>query len=819
MSGTASVTVAAQPIATDFTFSPTSPTSGQDVTFTAATSGGTSPYSFSWDFGDSSPAGSGNPAHHIYTVASTTNFNVVLTVTDQNAITQTASHTVTVGPPAGFTVTVTCGSATVGKPVTCNATPNGGTGPFTFSWSAPGGSPATGTSASFTTTYSTKGTNTVSVTATDSGGATGPGSASVTVAGQALTVTATCPTSGLTAGKPFTCTVSASGGTAPYTGTGSISRTEQAKGTFTETFSVTDANSITASGTATVTVAAQPFTADFTFLPATPSSGQSVTFTASGTGGSSPYSFSWDFGDSSAPGSGSPVQHAYTVTSTTTFHVVLTATDANSATATATHDVTVTPGISGITVTVSCGSATAGKPVTCDASATGGTGTFTFSWSAPGGSPSTGSGASFTTTYSVKGTNSVTATATDSSGATGQGSASVLVSAQSLTTTFTVSPSSPPVGSPATFTATVTGGTAPYSFSWNFGDSFTGTGNPVQHTYSTAGRFNVTLTVTDANQVSTTASVTVTTTTAGQFTVDFAPKLTIVGNTAFVPLVTGGSSPFSCTWNFGDGSALATACLATHFYTNPGKFNVTLTATDSSGATASTFGPVRVQNAPRISGQQVQKRILPGQTENITITIRNFSSLTVEIALSVQIFDITGHANNLVTTLSNTFTVGPSSSMLVVLQWTPPSVVADYRDVAMISYSHSFGDLNGDGTSESVAGTSPFQSRRGFSVVMPSIIGQSVQEHIARGETENFLILVRNPTPYTANIVLTIQIFNITGHTNTLVTTLTQSVTLDPMSTTRVSLSYTPPPIVADYRDVAQISGTSFQSRRGFSVV
>jgi len=76
-----------------------------------------------------------------------------------------------------------------------------------------------------------------------------------------------------------------------------------------------------------------------------------------------------------------------------------------------------------------------------------------------------------------------------------------------LTASFAYSPSSPGTGQQVTFTATVSGGTPPYSRTWDFGDGSTGTGSPTTHTYGGPGSFTVTLNVKDnGSPVQTTSS-------------------------------------------------------------------------------------------------------------------------------------------------------------------------------------------------------------------------------------------------------------------------------------------------------------------------
>src|SRR5437016_13162124 len=71
-------------------------------------------------------------------------------------------------------------------------------------------------------------------------------------------------------------------------------------------------------------------------------------------------------------------------------------------------------------------------------------------------------------------------------------------SSAQLKASFSYTPTTPTVGQTVTFTATASGGTSPYSYSWNFGDGTTGTGSTATHAYSSAGTFNVAMTVKDS---------------------------------------------------------------------------------------------------------------------------------------------------------------------------------------------------------------------------------------------------------------------------------------------------------------------------------
>jgi PKD repeat protein len=554
--GTSSIIInpPAAPLVPDFTFDPSNPTAGKPVTLTDVTTGGTQPYTLAWDFGDSSAVGSGSPVSHAY--AAKGSYSVSLSVTDSAARTASVTKTVVVTPQP-LTVTVACPDAglTAGKPFTCDVSATGGTSPYsgtglqsvvfpvkgtyTVSFtvtdanlasasgsdsviiapqvlvvtvacpqsgltagkpfncdvSATGGSSPYEGTGSQSAVLAVKGTYTVSFTVTDANAASATGSDTVVIDAQPLMATVVCPDAGLTSGKPFICEASATGGTSPYSGTGSQEAVFPTKGTYAVSFTVTDANGITATGSDTVVIDPQPLVAGFTFSPPAPLTGETVTFTASVSEGTGPYVFSWNFGDGSPAGSGNPATHVYN--SQGSFTAILTVTDANGASATDQRAVSVGGALAAdFTFTTP---ATAGKPVTFTAQPSGGAPPYTFLWNFGDGSP-TESGSPVSHTYAVKGSYSVTLTVTDETATSASTTKLVAVDSQSLVVDFTFA-SQVTAGKPVTFTSQVSGGSGPYTVHWDLGNdgSFDFTGDVFATSFPVKGTISLRLHVIDSN--------------------------------------------------------------------------------------------------------------------------------------------------------------------------------------------------------------------------------------------------------------------------------------------------------------------------------
>src|SRR5207249_748138 len=206
---TITVAVAAQPIVDNGSCG--AATAGKPVTCTASPTGGTTPYTIRWSSTGSPAAGTG--ASYTTTFATKGTFSVTLNVTDVNAkFTVQTISVVVAGQP--IVDNGSCGAATAGKPVTCTASPTGGTTPYTIRWSSTG-SPATGTGASYTTTFAAKGPQTVTLNVTDANRKFTVQTINVGVTGSPIVDNGSCGTA--TAGKPVTCTASPTGGTTPYT--------------------------------------------------------------------------------------------------------------------------------------------------------------------------------------------------------------------------------------------------------------------------------------------------------------------------------------------------------------------------------------------------------------------------------------------------------------------------------------------------------------------------------------------------------------------------------------------------------------------------
>ncbi len=642
---------------------------GSSYSQSITASGGTGPYSFAVTSG-ALPAGvtllpdgtlSGTPT-------ASGSFNFTVAATDSSGgtgpYTGSLAYTLTINA-AGLTVSPnTLANGTVGAAYSGTVTASGGTSPYTFAITAgalpPGVTLASGGGLSGTPTAG--GTFNFTVTATDD---TGAGSGGPFSGSNAYTVTVASPTIAVapgslppgTFGASYNETITALGGTGPYTFAvtsgslpggltlatgGALTGTPTASGTFNFTVTATDAST----GTGPYTAAqAYTLTIGAPTIAVSPGSltsgtvGTSYSQTLTGSGGTGPYGFAVTAG-ALPPGvtllpdgtlSGTP-------TAGGTFNFTVTATDGTAIgdggpfSGSQAYSVT----MAAPTLTVSPGllpPATFGSNYNQTITASGGTGPYSFavtSGALPPGVTLLPDG-TLSGTPTSAGTFNFTITATDSSTGTGPFTGALAFTLTSNAPAVAVSPGSLPggtVGTSYSQTVTASGGTGPYTFAVTAGAlppglTLTAAGG-LAGTPTAGGAFNFTVTATDNTSAGsggpfagsqafavTIAAPTLTVSPgslpAGTFGSGFNQTITASGGTGpYTFAVTGGALPPGVTL-LPDGTLSGTP-------TASGAFNFTITATDSSGGTGPFSGSATYSltvNAPTVA---VSPGSLPGGT-------------------------------------------------------------------------------------------------------------------------------------------------------------------------------------------------------------
>lgn len=143
----------------------------------------------------------------------------------------------------------------------------------------------------------------------------------------------------------------------------------------------------------------------------------------------------------------------------------------------------------------------------------------------------------------------------------------------------------------------------PLTYSWDFGDTNSGTGVTPNHTYTTPGTYTVTLTVSDGED-SATATTTITVTGPNQPPVAAFVTNAIEGTAPLVVTFDASISsdpdedPLTYSWDFGDGN-VGTGVNFTHTYTTTGTFTAVLTVSDGQASSQTSIGiKVNSPNSP-----------------------------------------------------------------------------------------------------------------------------------------------------------------------------------------------------------------------------
>ena len=191
----------------------------------------------------------------------------------------------------------------------------------------------------------------------------------------------------------------------------------------------------------------------------------------------------------------------------------------------------------------------------------------------------------------------------------------------------------------ATFTVDTSGGTAPYTYTWDFGDEDTGGETSdllpyvTTHSYPAQGEYLWTLSVLDTNGMAGNAAGTLSIEgpTASLTSVPFPPMLTLGSGdmtVEFQASAVGGTEPYVYEWDLnGDGltdpAADPASPVASFVYDQAGKYQASVTVIDGCGFASTATLPVLVVDPEAICHPMAQRiadavsALFPGQAEDL----------------------------------------------------------------------------------------------------------------------------------------------------------------------------------------------------------
>lgn len=531
-------------------------------------SGGNPPYTYSWSNG----AGSAN----------NTNLsagNYTATVTDASGCTSVQNFTLSNAYSFSAIASgnsINCFGQSTGS---VTVTPTGGVTPLSYSWS--NGSSSANLNNVMAGTYS--------VTITDNNGCTATASASVTQPAAALTNTVASNQVNCFGQATGSISSTVNGGTSPYTynwsnGSNTASINNLTAGAYTVT--VSDARNCTVNTTVNVTqpTAALNVTSTKTDVRCFGENTGIISVTPSG--GTTPYTLSWSTGASTTTATGlSAGNYTITITdgqgctqiNTVTINQPLAALLAN-----------------GTVNSVACFNVPTGS---INIITTGGTTPYIYQWNNGASGPGLNNLAAGT--YTV--------TTTDANGCRSINSYIVTQPSAALSASATTNVVACFGNSTGSITTTVNGGTAPYTYNWNNGNT------SASPTGLSAGTYS--LTVTDNRGCTTTLTRTVTQPVASLSVSGNSNNVSCfsISNGSALVTPSGGTAPYTYNWSTGASSQGVSNL-------SPGSYRITVT--DANGCTGiQNFTITEPETALEISGNHNDINCTGNSIGSISLTV------------------------------------------------------------------------------------------------------------------------------------------------------------------------------------------------------